>query len=149
MRVLYKKVPILFFCVLMSVSIALSDQKGKADNKGPHPEDKAKGGSTRIAVGIFTDGDRDLIRRHYLTSRGQLPPGLAKRQGDLPPGLAKQLRRNGHLPPGLEKKLYPFPVELERRLPPLRPGWVRGMIGVHAVVLDPKTSLILDAFKIM
>ena len=77
-----------------------------------------------------------------------LPPGLAKRGGDLPPGLEKQLIRKGHLPPGLEKKLYPFPVELERRLPPLRPGLVRGIIGESAVILDNRTKVILDIFSV-
>jgi hypothetical protein len=148
MRIRFRKSPALFLGILISASVALSDPKDKADKKDPHSGDRAKSASTHVGVGIFMEGDRDLIRRHYLTSQGALPPGLAKRQGELPPGLAKQLRRNGHLPPGLEKKLDPFPVELERRLPPLRPGLVRGMIGAHAVILDPKTSLIVDVFRI-
>jgi hypothetical protein len=135
--------------MLMSASIALTDQKGKEKGKDPHSGDKAKGVSTHVDIGIFVGSDRDLIRHHYLAKGGTLPPGLAKRQGDLPPGLEKQLRRNGHLPPGLEKKLYPFPAALEQRLPPLRPGLTRGMIGVHAVIMDKKTSLILDVFSVL
>jgi len=142
-----KMLTTLILCVLISPSPVSADQKGKG--KDPHPEDKAKGVSVTVGVGVFAASDRDLIRHHYLTSRGTLPPGLAKRQGELPPGLEKQLRRNGHLPPGLEKKLYTFPVELERRLPPLDPGLKRGMIGAHAVIMDKKTSLILDVFGIL
>jgi hypothetical protein len=83
-----------------------------------------------------------------LPNPGSLPPGLAKRRGDLPPGLEKQLVRKGHLPPGLEKKLYPFPVELEHRLPPLQPGLVRGMIGGSAVIFNGNTRVVLDVFKV-
>jgi hypothetical protein len=73
---------------------------------------------------------------------------LAKRGGNLPPGLEKQLRRKGHLPPGLAKKLVPFPVEVERRLPPLKSGLVRGLIQGRAVIYNLKTSLILDVFAV-
>jgi hypothetical protein len=61
---------------------------------------------------------------------------LAKRGGDLPPGLARQLQRRGHLPPGLEKKIQPFPMELERRLAPLPPGYTRVTLGTQALILD-------------
>jgi hypothetical protein len=79
---------------------------------------------------------------------GGLPPGLAKRGGDLPPGLAKQLRRNGRLPPGLEKKIVWFPEDLDRRCSPLYPGLRRGFIGGHAVIVNSKTSAILDVFVV-
>jgi hypothetical protein len=91
--------------------------------------------------------DRDVIREYFrAVPAGNLPPGLAKRGGNLPPGLEKQLQRNGHLPPGLEKNLYPFPVELERRLPPLPPDYGRAFIGGHAVIYNKSTSVILDVF---
>jgi hypothetical protein len=57
--------------------------------------------------------------------------------------------RNGHLPPGLEKKVHPFPVELERRLPPLGPGLMRGIIGGRAVIIDKNASIILDVFGVL
>lgn len=144
-----RKGSILILFILMSAAIGLAGQKGKGKGNNPHSGDSAKSVSVHVGADIFVGNDRELIRHHYLTSRGTLPPGLAKRQGDLPPGLEKQLRRNGHLPPGLEKKLYPFPVELERRLPPLRQGLIRGMIGGHAVIMDKKTSVILDVFGIL
>jgi len=64
----------------------------------------------------------------------------------LPPGLERQLVRNGHLPPGLEKKMYPVPVAVCRRLPPLPPDAVRGYYGGHVVVYNPRTSVILNVF---
>ncbi len=138
----YNKASTIILFLLMSASIALAAQKGKA--KGPQSNDRA---AANVAVSVFMGGDRDVIRNFYSTSRG-LPPGLAKRGGDLPPGLAKQLQRNGHLPPGLEKRLSPFPVELERRLPPLRSGLMRGIIGGSAVIVNKKTSVILDVFTV-
>lgn len=151
MNTKFKKASVLFICILISASIALADPKGKGNDKDKdyHSGDHGSGVSTHVGVNIFVGNDQDLIRNHFLINRGGLPHGLEKRGGDLPPGLEKQLRRNGHLPPGLEKKLYPFPVELERRLPVLRPGLVRGMIGVSAVIMDKNTSVILDVFKVL
>jgi len=102
---------------------------------------------TDVHVSVFVGDDRRIVRE-YLTVYpvGGLPPGLAKRGGALPPGLEKQLRRNGRLPPGLEKKLYPFPPALEARLAPLAPDLRRGFIEGHAVIYNPKTSVILDVF---
>ena len=144
----------LILCLLISKAMILAAPKdnGKAKGKEPQAQSSAKGekggSDVRVSVGVFVKGDQDIIRHHYMGNPGNLPPGLAKRNGDLPPGLEKQLRRNGHLPPGLEKKLYPFPVELERRLPPLHEGLMRGMIGGSAVIIDRKTSLIVDVFGI-
>ena len=99
----------------------------------------------RTTVTVFTVTDRRVIQEYCRGGSG-LPPGLAKRNGDLPPGLEKQLRRNGRLPPGLEKKLVLFPPELERRLPPPPPGYRRGFIGGHAVLVDPGKGFVLDLF---
>lgn len=66
------------------------------------------------------------------------------RPGGLPPGLEKKLAREGRLPPGWEKKMMPFPVEVERRLPPLEPGFGRGLIGGQAVIYNERTRVILD-----
>jgi len=103
-------------------------------------------GDSRLEVSVFLTDHRRLITEYYRVQPSGLPPGLARRHGDLPPGLEKQLRRNGRLPPGLEKKLVPFPVEIERRLPPVVAGAQRGMIGGRAVIYDPRKSMILDVF---
>ena len=85
------------------------------------------------------------IRGWYDSSRGHLPPGLAKKDR-LPPGLEKQLVRNGTLPPGLQKRFYPVPVELERRLPPPPPDCAHVLISGHLLLLNRKTNLIVDVF---
>jgi len=103
-------------------------------------------GKGKDKVKVSFGRDSDVIRQYYRgVPESKLPPGLAK-HGDLPPGLAKQLKRNGHLPPGLEKKIYPFPVELEQRLPPLPPEYGRAFIGGNAVIYDKSTSIVIDIF---
>ncbi len=153
MNTVTKKISMLIFCMLISFAVALAVPKGNGKAKGHEKhnqgEEQASAVHTSVGVNIFVNGDRDLIRNYYRSGREGLPPGLAKRGGNLPPGLQKQLIRNGHLPPGLEKKLYPFPVELERRLPPLRPGLMRGFIGGDAVIYDGKTRVILDIFAVL
>ncbi len=151
MKQMIKGFSILLLCILLSALAATAGPKGngKGKGKGSHPEGKeARGGGTQVSVNLFVGSDHDRIQRFFVPSTGGLPPGLAKRRGDLPPGLAKQLIRNGHLPPGLEKKLYPFPVELERALPPLEPGLVRGMIGGSAVIFNGNTRVVLDVFTV-
>jgi hypothetical protein len=89
-----------------------------------------------------------VIQEYYRAYPGGLPPGLAKRGGDLPPGLAKKLRRDGRLPPGLEKRLVPFPVELDRRLPPLPPYYRRCFVGDRAIIYDQRTGGIIDSLTV-
>jgi hypothetical protein len=153
MNIICKKISLSALCVMISVAMALAVPKdhGNGKGKGKKHYDEAPAAVVDHVAGIsiFTTGDRDMIKHRYLADRGSLPPGLAKRGGDLPPGLRKQLIRNGHLPPGLEKKMYPFPVELERRLPPLRPGLTRCFIGGNAVILDSKTRIVLDIFAVL
>jgi|SRR5579864_7426412 len=131
-------------CVGLICALAAFGQ-GKGNGKG---KGKGQADSSTAPSGQFSFGrDRDVIREYCRTiPAGNLPPGLAKRGGNLPPGLEKQLQRNGHLPPGLEKNLYPFPVELERRLPPLPPDYGRAFIGGRAVIYNRSTSVILDIF---
>jgi hypothetical protein len=124
---------------LMGLMVPLVNAKqGKGKGKGHE-----KGGAT-VAVGVFVESDRRVLHDYAVGYRGNLPPGLAKRDGDLPPGLQKQLVRKGHLPPGLEKRLVPFPVELERRMSPLEPGLQRGFIGGRAVIFNTSTRVIVD-----
>lgn len=148
MKSCLKRVSFSILCILLSTSIALAEKKNKEKDKNPHKNHKTTSASANVRVNIFLGNDRELIRHHFVPNPRKLPPGLAKRRGDLPPGLAKQLVRKGHLPPGLEKKLYPFPIELERTLPPLQPGLVRGIIGGSAVIFNVKTRVILDVFAV-
>ena len=115
-----------------------------------HDREEYRGGGTRINV-VFGNRDRDIIRDYYYRDGGRgLPPGLAKRGGNLPPGLQKQLMRNGTLPPGLQKRCEPFPVELERRLPPLPPDYSRVFIGGNILIVNHRTNVIADiAFNVL
>ncbi len=148
MRIGYGKIPVLAICavILSTFSIAISAPKGK--EKQSQFVNRATDVDVHVGVDIFLGKDREIIRQYFHDHAGSLPPGLAKRGGNLPPGLAKQLRRKGHLPPGLEKKVAVFPVELERRLPPLKAGLVRGVIEGRAVIFNAKTSVILDIFAV-
>ena len=115
--------------------------KGKGHNKHDQGDDQ---GEVRYG---FAAHDREVITSYYAGHQSNLPPGLAKRGGDLPPGLQKHLERNGTLPPGLQKRLEPCPVELERQLPPLPADYRRAVIGVHIVVLNKNTNVIVDIMK--
>ena len=146
MRTKYGKAAVFAICALLLSSdpMALSapkDKEGQFVNKATDMD-------VSVGVDIFIGKDREIIRQYFHNHAGSLPPGLAKRRGNLPPGLAKQLRRKGHLPPGLEERVTVFPVELERRLPPLKEGLVRGVIEGRAVIFNAKTSVILDVFAL-
>src|SRR5467141_1717522 len=116
--------------------------KGKGHNK--HDEGDDEGQRGKYVLGVH---EREVITRYYSNRGSNLPPGLAKRGGNLPPGLEKQLERNGTLPPGLQKRLQPCPVELERQLPPVEVGYVRGVIGAQIVIYNRSTSVIVDVMK--
>lgn len=68
------------------------------------------------------------------------PPGLAKKD-ELPPGLAKKDK----LPPGLKRD--PLPSDLATKLPAPKPGTERLLIGDDLVLIDKKTSVVLDFIK--
>ena len=77
--------------------------------------------------------------------KGNLPPGLAKRE-TLPPGLAKQLARNGHLPPGLEKR--GLPNDLLAELPQLQPQYRYVIIDNKVMLIQAASNLILDVLEV-
>src|SRR5712664_111324 len=116
--------------------------KGKGHNK--HDQGDEEGAHGQYVFGVH---EREVITHYYSNRGSNLPPGLAKRGGNLPPGLEKQLERNGTLPPGLQKRIQPCPVELERQLPPVEAGYVRGVIGAHIVIYNRSTSVIVDVMK--
>jgi hypothetical protein len=145
-----KKILVFILCLLLSTFVSSASPKGEGNSKAKDHsvKDNPSGIRTQVSVDTFLENDHSIIRTHFVDKKGNLPPGLAKRGGDFPPGLEKQLRRNGHLPPGLEKRLTAFPAELEKKLPPLKSGLIRGMIGASAVIMNQKTSVILDVFKV-
>jgi ribosomal protein S25 len=131
------------------------EQKGQAkgQDKGKGDKSKAQGrqevkskdkskdkvDTTRVVV-VDRDG-HDRVVREYVT-RGNLPPGLAKRRA-LPPGLAKQLRENGELPPGLQTYFTPIPQEVDVRFPALPVYYHRYFAGNDFVVVDTRTNRVV------
>lgn len=94
-------------------------------------------GNSRVAV-VITDADRRLIQDYYHPKKGKaMPPGLAKRE-QLPPGLAKRDR----LPSGLQGE--PLPSDLDRRLSPLTPDYVRIRVGGDIVLMERRTRVVVD-----
>lgn len=141
--------------LLSYTALAQGNSQGKGKGKNKHQEqvdddrdnggydrDYARGGA-HISI-VFGSRDRDIIRDYYRDQYSNLPPGLAKRGGNLPPGLQKHLERDGTLPPGLQKRVQPFPVELERRLPPLPPDYRRVTLGVDILIVNRRTQRIMD-----
>ncbi len=100
----------------------------------------------RMADIVFSPQERTLVSNWFRTNRSNLPPGLAKRDR-LPPGLEKQLRERGTLPPGLQKRMQPLPGDLERQLRSLPGGYRRGIVGGNVVLMDERTSLIVDIIR--
>jgi len=125
-----------------------NEDEGNWDNDRREPEHGGAKGSVSVQM-VFGERDRQVIRDYCSQPSSNLPPGLAKRGGKLPPGLEKQLRRNGQLPPGLQKKVQPFPVELERRLPPLPTNYARVCIGGRGLIVDAQFNIvdIIDIFR--
>ncbi len=119
-------------------------QKNKKDKEDANQD--GRGGKTPVRI-VFGAHDRELISRYYSNRNANLPPGLAKRGGNLPPGLEKHLERDGTLPPGLQKRVEPCPEELERQLPPLPAGYRRVVLGVHIMIVNQKTNVIVDILK--
>ncbi len=121
------------------------ERKGQASQRGGERTTEVKAGVVVRSGGpdAWRDGDhcRLIVTDYY--DRRTLPPGLAKK-GKLPPGLRRQLRERGHLPPGLEKHWVVLPVELERRLPPLPPHYVRRGIGADLLVIDTRSNVVVS-----
>ncbi len=124
----------------INTAIAMPPPK---DKKNHHDHDEV---SVQV---VFGERDRGIIHEYCAQPNSSLPPGLAKRNGKLPPGLEKQLRRNGQLPPGLQKKLQPFPVELERRLPPLPRNYARVFVEGRGLIVDAQFNImdIIEVFR--
>jgi Ni/Co efflux regulator RcnB len=95
----------------------------------------------------YDDRDHQVMHGWYEGHRGNLPPGLAKKDR-LPPGLERQLELRGTLPPGLRGRIYAVPVDLERELPPPPPNCEHVFIGGHVVLLNRRTFVVVDVFHL-
>jgi hypothetical protein len=124
---------------MLTSNFALAQGHGNGHGKGHEKHGDDDDQDERYYKGH----DRETMRGWYDEHENNLPPGLAKRDR-LPPGLEKQLVRRGTLPPGLQKRLQPCPEDLERRLPPPPPECAHVLIGGHIVLLNRRTSVVVD-----
>ncbi len=124
-----------------------------AEKPETHPT--YKGVSAEEAAGvIFTEIEKRLIREYFGKPAGdggdgkgkskEMPPGLAKRD-ELPPGLEMQIQKNGTLPPGLAKR--DLPSDLTLKLPALKKGLERKIVGGDVVLLQTATGVVLDVIR--
>lgn len=90
-----------------------------------------------VLDGIFGENDREVIER-YVKDRGV----KTKR---LPPGIAKNLERGKPLPPGIAKR--GLPTDLEGRLPKLRDGLERIIVGDDVTIVEEGTRIVVDILR--
>lgn len=112
------------------------DNKGKAKNGRDH--------DTTVVVVVDRDGHHRVVRE-YVT-RGNLPPGLAKRR-TLPPGLSKQLREKGTLPPGLRDYYTPVPADWNPRFPAIPTYYQRYFVGSHLIIIDTRDNTLVSLIR--
>lgn len=115
------------------------------------PPDTARDGDglglEEVAVAVFTELERQLIRDYYRdrgVRRSGLPPGLVRRDR-LPPGLERQLVERGRLPSGLETRA--LPGDLLRRLPPRDRRYSRVEVDGGVLLIENATRLIVDIIR--
>jgi hypothetical protein len=125
--------------VIIAGGIAFSTPSAKAgDHDDDHgrkhwkdDDEKDRGRHRRYGDACFHEEHLRAIREYY-------------HERELPPGLAKKYYRTGRLPPGWAKRIQPFPQVVERRLPPVAPGYARGYVDGFAVVYQPRTGVVVD-----
>jgi hypothetical protein len=133
-----KRLAFAIMVALLVVPATLHAQRGRGNDTARVAGNTARAGDDgpRVSGSVqltFGSGHVAIIREHY-----------APRYRSLPPGLQKKYARTGQLPPGWQSKLEPFPVAIERQLPPLSGDYRRGVIDGHAVIVDGRTNVILD-----
>lgn len=136
------------FAAAIAVSPAAAEKPG-----GPNPH--GQGMTAEEAVGtVFTEIEKRIIRDYFGQHGGagggehgkskKMPPGLAKRN-ELPPGLQMQIVKNGTLPPGLAKR--DLPPDLVLKLPALKKGLERKIVGNDVVLIQTATGVVLDVLR--
>lgn len=129
--------PLLLLAVAgcLTVSPRAANAKDHDDEHGrkhwKYDEDQDRDRHHRYGDACFREEHLRVIRGYY-------------RERGLPPGLAKKYYRTGELPPGWDRRIRPFPVEVERSLPPVPVGYARGYVDGYAVVYQPRTHVVID-----
>ncbi len=129
--------------VFVAMLLALSGTAAFAKHKDRDHDDERGRREYR-----YSRHDRGEMKAWYHHHRGDLPPGLAKRDR-LPPGLERQLRVRGTLPPGLRDRIRPCPEGLVRMLPPPPPQCEHVLIGGSIVLLNRNSFVVLDIFHLV
>ncbi|MBP5857635.1 hypothetical protein KAJ83_11495 [Marivibrio halodurans] len=90
-----------------------------------------------VLDGIFGEDERTIIER-YAQSHGL-------KGKSLPPGIAKNVARGKPLPPGIAKRT--LPADLSSRLPRLRAGLERIIVGDDVTIIEEGTRVVVDILK--
>jgi hypothetical protein len=123
--------------LIASTAPASAKDHGRGNDHWKEKEDDDdRGRHQRYGEACFRDDDIRVIYEYY-------------HPRSLPPGLQKKLYRTGQLPPGWQKKIQPFPVVVERRLPPLCAGCARGYMDGYAIVYQPSSRAIIDIHAVI
>ena len=132
-------------------STATAAQGGKPEKAKPAKDKPAKDQSAKAKgrdgtnTGVVDRDGHARVVREYVT-RGNLPPGLAKRR-ELPPGLSKQLREKGALPPGLRDYYTPVPADWNARLPGLPAYYARYFVGRDLIIIDTRNDTLVSLIR--
>ena len=137
---------LLLFIALTLSAISMAGLQASPYQRGRGQEKAAPPGQRKGDPGADKGRGRPAPAREFLPADRQLIARYYSGPKRLPPGLAKKVARGDRLPPGWQKKFRPFPVVLERQLPPPPPGCARGFIDGYAVVYDRRTHVVFDVF---
>lgn len=123
---------------------------GKSANKGAPGHSADAPGKSAAAKGHgknFADDQRTAIRSYYrdvYETRGDCPPGLAKKNnGCLPPGQEKRRWTAGEPLPAYVDVL-PLPYDLRVRLAPPLPGYDYGYVDGEVLLFATDGRIVVD-----
>ena len=111
--------------------------RGKGHDRDDNGHGNGNGNGKHYDKRYFRDQDNAYLVRYYDGPR------------DLPPGLRKKYYRNQVLPPSWQQRFRPMPQQVIVTLPPVPYGYQRGYYDGYAVVVDPRTRIIVDAVDIV
>lgn len=112
---------------------AAANQDGARD-QGDRLEDEIV---DEVLDGIFGEDERTVIQRYSRTH------GLTGTS--LPPGIAKNVARGKPLPPGIAKR--GLPRDLDAKLPTLREGLERVIVGDDVTIVETGTRIVVDVLE--
>ena len=134
----------------VAANVAYAQGNGNGHGKGQNKDKHSHGDDDRddrVFVYSYSKHDRDELNNWFDQHRGNLPPGLAKKDR-LPPGLEKKIAVHQVIPVEYREYLRPAPVEMVPVLPPPPPDCEHVVVGGHIVLMNRKTSMVLDIFNV-